>query len=53
LWMFVHLLSLAGFSNKAIVFLNWAIGYLTRNSDNRLIIRYFKTDTMTVDTIPH
>ncbi|MBL4677614.1 MAG: NAD(P)/FAD-dependent oxidoreductase [Mucilaginibacter sp.] len=53
LWMFVHLLSLAGFSNKAVVFLNWAINYLTRNSDNRLIIRYFKTDTMTVDTVPY
>ncbi|WP_377114662.1 NAD(P)/FAD-dependent oxidoreductase [Mucilaginibacter litoreus] len=53
LWMFVHLLSLAGFTNKAIVFFNWAINYWTRNSDNRLIIRYFKTDTMTVDPISH
>lgn len=53
LWMFVHLLSLAGFTNKTIVFFNWAINYFTRNSDNRLIIRYFKTDTMTVDTVPY
>ncbi|OJW18329.1 NAD(P)/FAD-dependent oxidoreductase [Mucilaginibacter sp. 44-25] len=53
LWMFVHLLSLAGFTNKAVVFLNWAINYFTRNSDNRLIIRYFKTDTMTVDPVSY
>ncbi|MEB0260808.1 MULTISPECIES: NAD(P)/FAD-dependent oxidoreductase [unclassified Mucilaginibacter] len=51
LWMFVHLMSLAGFSNKAIVFFNWAVNYLTRNSDNRLIIHYFKTDTMTMDPV--
>jgi NADH dehydrogenase len=51
LWMFVHLMSLAGFSNKAIVFFNWAINYLTRNSDNRLVIHYFKTDTMTIDPV--
>ena len=51
LWMFVHLMSLAGFSNKAIVFFNWAINYLTRNSDNRLIIHYFKTDTMMTDPV--
>jgi NADH dehydrogenase len=51
LWMFVHLISLAGFSNKAIVFLNWATNYFTRNSDNRLIIRYFRTDTMMTDPI--
>lgn len=53
LWMFVHLMSLAGFSNKAIVFLNWAINYLTRNSDNRLIVRYFDNKTMMVDPVAH
>ena len=51
LWMFVHLLSLAGFSNKAIVFLNWALGYFTRNSDNRLIIHHFNTKTMMTDPV--
>ncbi|MCO5934996.1 hypothetical protein NAF17_05555 [Mucilaginibacter sp. RB4R14] len=51
LWMFVHLMSLAGFSNKAIVIFNWAVNYLTRNSDNRLIIHYFKTNTMTMDPV--
>jgi NADH dehydrogenase len=51
LWMFVHLLSLAGFSNKAIVFFNWATNYLTRNSDNRLVIHYFDNKTMMTDPI--
>jgi NADH dehydrogenase len=51
LWMFVHLLSLAGFSNKAIVFLNWALGYFTRNSDNRLIVHHFNTKTMMTDPV--
>ncbi|RFZ84646.1 NAD(P)/FAD-dependent oxidoreductase [Mucilaginibacter terrenus] len=49
LWMFVHLLSLAGFSNKTIVFFNWATNYLTRNSDNRLVIHHFDTNTMMTD----
>ena len=51
LWGFVHLLSLAGFSNKAIVFFNWAINYITRNSDNRLVIHHFNTDTMMTDPV--
>ncbi|MDB5001088.1 MAG: dehydrogenase [Mucilaginibacter sp.] len=51
LWMFVHLMSLAGFSNKAIVFFNWAIGYFTRNSDNRLIVHHFNTKTMMTDPV--
>ncbi|OOQ59858.1 NAD(P)/FAD-dependent oxidoreductase [Mucilaginibacter pedocola] len=49
LWLFVHLLSLAGFTNKAIVFLNWAINYITRNSDNRLVIHAFDSNTMMTD----
>ncbi|TSD66616.1 NAD(P)/FAD-dependent oxidoreductase [Inquilinus sp. KBS0705] len=51
LWMFVHLLSLAGFSNKAIVFLNWALNYFTRNSDNRLVVHSFDTKTMMMDPV--
>jgi NADH dehydrogenase len=49
LWMFVHLLSLAGFSNKMIVFFSWAINYISKNSDNRLIVRGFNTGNMKVD----
>lgn len=51
LWMFVHLFSLAGFSNKTIVFFNWAVNYLTRNSDNRLVIHGFDTKTMMLDPV--
>lgn len=46
LWMFVHLLSLAGFSNQLIVFFSWAINYINKDSDNRLIVRRFDTATM-------
>jgi NADH dehydrogenase len=44
LWGFVHIISIAGFSNKGIVFLNWVINYVNCNSDNRLIIRVFKLE---------
>jgi NADH dehydrogenase len=50
LWGFVHILSLAGFSNKTSVFLTWAINYFTKNSDNRLIVRGFNRHTRTVET---
>lgn len=49
IWMFVHLLSLAGFSNKLVVFCNWAINYFNKDSDNRLIVRGFNTESMKVD----
>ncbi len=45
LWGMVHLLSLAGFSNRGAVFLNWIINYFTKNTDNRLVVRYFNTET--------
>ena len=45
LWGVVHLMSLAGFSNKGIVFFSWAINYFTKNSDNRLVVRYFNIET--------
>lgn len=51
LWMFVHLMSLAGFANKVIVFASWAINYITKNSDNRMIVRYFDNETMMTDPV--
>ncbi|HEY8784383.1 MAG TPA: NAD(P)/FAD-dependent oxidoreductase [Mucilaginibacter sp.] len=45
LWGLVHIMSLAGFANKGIVLLRWAMNYLTKNSDNRLVVRYFNTQT--------
>jgi len=50
-WMFVHLLSLAGFSNKLIVFFSWAINYFNKDGDNRLIVRQFDTETMMAEPV--
>ena len=38
-WMFVHLVSLLGFRNKVIVFINWLGSYISYNGGTRLIIR--------------
>jgi len=50
LWGMVHLMSLAGFANKGMVFLTWVINYFNKNSDNRLVVRYFNTETRIVDS---
>ena len=50
LWGFVHIMSLAGFTDKGIVFITWAINYFTKNSDNRLVIRYFDLETRMADS---
>lgn len=44
-WMFVHLFSLIGFRNKAVVFLNWVYNYIRFDRETRLIIRPFKRKT--------
>ncbi|WP_299680873.1 NAD(P)/FAD-dependent oxidoreductase [uncultured Tenacibaculum sp.] len=41
-WMIVHLFSLIGFRNKAVVFLNWMYNYIRFDRETRLIIRPFK-----------
>jgi len=41
-WIFVHLFSLIGFKNKAVVFLNWVYNYIWFDREGRLIIRPFK-----------
>ena len=41
-WMFVHLFSLIGFKNRAVVFLNWVYNYIRFDREGRLIIRPFK-----------
>jgi NADH dehydrogenase len=38
-WMFIHLISLLGMRNKAIVLLNWIWSYFTFSSSLRLILR--------------
>lgn len=41
-WMFIHILYLIGFRNKAVVFINWVWSYFTYDKGNRLIIRPFR-----------
>lgn len=41
-WMFVHLFSLIGFKNRAVVFLNWVYNYVRFDREARLIIRPYK-----------
>jgi NADH dehydrogenase len=43
-WMFVHLFSLIGFKNKAVVFLNWVYNYIRFDREGRLIIRPIKEE---------
>ncbi len=40
-WMFVHLMSLVGFRNRVVTFINWAINYITFNAGIRLIIHKY------------
>jgi len=49
IWIFVHLMSLVGFTNRLIVFFSWASSYVTYNGGSRLIIRRFNTTEMKVD----
>ncbi len=41
-WMFVHLMSLVGFRNRVVTFINWTISYLTFNAGIRLIIHRYR-----------
>ena len=43
-WMFVHLMTLVGFRNKIVVFVNWAWSYFSYDRGTRLIIRTFAKD---------
>jgi NADH:ubiquinone reductase (H+-translocating) len=49
-WMFVHLFSLIGFKNKAVVFLNWVYNYIRLDREGRLIIRPYKKRSFTTFT---
>lgn len=49
-WMFVHLFSLIGFKNKAVVFLNWVYNYIRFDREGRLIIRPFRKRSFTTFT---
>jgi len=41
-WMFVHLMSLIGFRNRLVTFINWMLSYITFNGGVRLIIHKFE-----------
>ncbi len=49
-WMFVHLMSLVGFRNKVVTFVNWVWNYFSYDRGTRLIIRPFNRGSMTEDT---
>ncbi|HEX8268629.1 MAG TPA: NAD(P)/FAD-dependent oxidoreductase [Flavobacterium sp.] len=49
-WMFVHLFSLIGFKNKAVVFMNWVYNYIKFDREGRLIIRPYKKKSFTAFT---
>lgn len=49
-WMFVHLMSLVGFRNKVVTFVNWVWSYFSYDRGTRLIIRRFNRQSMTEDT---
>lgn len=48
-WMFVHLMSLVGFRNKLVTFVNWVWSYFSYDRGTRLIIRRFSRESMTED----
>ncbi len=50
IWMFVHLVSLLGFRNKVVVFINWIGSYVTYNGGARLIIRKFVKEKVAEET---
>jgi NADH dehydrogenase len=44
IWMFVHLVSIFGFRNRLVTFVNWNIKFWTKNSGIRLIVnKYYRT----------
>lgn len=54
-WMFVHLMTLVGFRNKLVVFVNWVWSYFSYDRGTRLIIRpFFKEKSITEElTVPN
>lgn len=41
MWMFVHLMSLVGFSNRFVIFIQWTKNYFSSDRGVRIIIREF------------
>jgi NADH dehydrogenase len=55
IWMFVHLISLLGFRNKVVVFINWIGSYISHNGGSRLIIRRYVKEAIPqkAEMLPH
>ncbi|WP_462265047.1 NAD(P)/FAD-dependent oxidoreductase [Mucilaginibacter sp.] len=51
MWMFVHLISLLGFKNKVLVFIQWLGSYVNYNGGTRLIIRRFVRDAGPLEVV--
>ena len=49
-WMLVHLFSLIGFKNKAVVFMNWIYNYIRFDREGRLIVRPSKKKSLSTFT---
>jgi NADH dehydrogenase len=45
-WLFVHLMTLVGFRNKVVAFVDWAFSYFSSDQALRLIIRPFSRRDM-------
>jgi len=52
IWMFVHLISLLGFRNKVVVFINWIGSYISNNGGSRLIIRRYVKEAVPQEEEP-
>ncbi|GAB2956653.1 NAD(P)/FAD-dependent oxidoreductase [Hymenobacter coalescens] len=48
-WLFVHLMTLVGFRNKVVAFVDWAFSYFSADQALRLIIRPFNRRDMKDD----
>jgi NADH dehydrogenase len=45
IWMFLHLMLILSVKNKLIIFINWAVAYITKDSSLRLILTPRKKKT--------
>ncbi|MCA9395663.1 MAG: FAD-dependent oxidoreductase, partial [Candidatus Omnitrophica bacterium] len=50
-WLFIHLMSLVGFRNKVVAFINWAWNYFSYDRGLRLIIRSLDRRSVNYQTI--
>src|SRR6476661_4108355 len=48
-WLFVHMMTLVGFRNKVVAFVDWAFSYFSSDQALRLIIRPFSRKDMKDD----